>query len=294
MGDLGFPLYSNVKKLEIDGVDVNGRWIATELGGLRSGPTIRRQSSIIGGVGGRRQHPVYADETSIPLPVHIAGAWNPAEDAPHDDKELGLDLNIEWARANICTVGDGVPVTRRAVITHRDGSQRYGQVQVHLELAAEPDGDYDQSGILFVVLAAGVWTDHLPNDDFADAVEFDIETTTLLTGDTTGFTREPDEQDTSSGDTGSPVATAWWKFTAPTDGDVAIDTNGTPFDTVLGVWTGADLASLVEVTSDDDGGIAPDSSVVFSADMGETYYVQVGGYSGGDEGVVTLNIAWAP
>lgn len=62
---------------------------------------------------------------------------------------------------------------------------------------------------------------------------------------------------------------------------------------MLGIYTGASLAALVEVSSNDDNtpfvGLDNFNSLVtFTAVMGTTYYVQLSGYSADEFGIYRL------
>lgn len=87
---------------------------------------------------------------------------------------------------------------------------------------------------------------------------------------------------------------AWWSFTAPTDGVLSLSTSNSLFDTVLAVYTGDRVNALTPVGANDDA--APGSG--FSAleqpvEAGVAYQVAVDGY---DEtsGVVFLEYAFVP
>ena len=77
----------------------------------------------------------------------------------------------------------------------------------------------------------------------------------------------------------------WWSWTAPSNGLVRVDTLGStgptghPLDTVLAVYTGDDLKSLMLVASNNDGYPAPSgpSRLVFRAVAGVTYPIAVAG-----------------
>lgn len=75
--------------------------------------------------------------------------------------------------------------------------------------------------------------------------------------------------------------TAWWTFVGP-GGPVTIDTAGSNFDTVLGVYTGSP-GSFAQVACVDDV-FDPDFSlqarVTIDTTAGVTYYVQAGGFGG--------------
>lgn len=85
------------------------------------------------------------------------------------------------------------------------------------------------------------------------------------------------------------TATVWWRWTAPTNGTFAFSTQGSDFDTVLGVYTNA-AAGLGKVDANDDCGAGGDrtSAVTFDAVMGTTYYIAVGGF-GDDAGSIILS-----
>ncbi|TAL02506.1 MAG: hypothetical protein EPO07_07285 [Verrucomicrobia bacterium] len=83
---------------------------------------------------------------------------------------------------------------------------------------------------------------------------------------------------------------AWWKFTAPSDGVLYLNTTNSTFDTLLAVYTGSTVSSLTEIASNDDAydGIAGGSSLLNVAVRSNvTYRVAVDGFDG-DGGVVFL------
>ncbi len=131
------------------------------------------------------------------------------------------------------------------------------------------------------------------NDDFSAAET--VGAPDSVATSTVGATTEASEPLTCSDlEVGlSPFgATIWYSLTPTDDLDVTIDTAGSGFDTVLGVYTGSQLASLTQVVCDDDYlGMTTDSFVEFVALDGVTYWVQVGGYgTPGAEGDLALAI----
>lgn len=82
----------------------------------------------------------------------------------------------------------------------------------------------------------------------------------------------------------------WWQWTSPGTGQVTVTTDGSSFDTVLAVYTGSAVSSLVAVASNDDVGTETRSAVTFGAKAGTTYQIAVDG-SGVDTGGVQLNIS---
>ena len=94
---------------------------------------------------------------------------------------------------------------------------------------------------------------------------------------------EPDHARISGG------VSVWWTWLAPAPGPVTFDTRGSKFDTLLAVYTGDSLDSLVEVASNDDassGGLQSEAS--FAAEQGQTYHIAIDGI-GGVTGEIVLN-----
>jgi len=89
---------------------------------------------------------------------------------------------------------------------------------------------------------------------------------------------------------GIPASTSvWWTWTAPNSGTWTISTEGSDFDTLLGVYTGSALTNLSFVASDDDSGTYSTSVVIFRAIAGETYQIVVEGFAG-DSGQILLRL----
>src|SRR5579872_721187 len=115
-----------------------------------------------------------------------------------------------------------------------------------------------------------------------------------VTGSTVGATREQGEP-LIVGNAGG--ASIWFSWTAPAAGSVSVDTVGSSFDTLLGVYTGSSVAGLSLVGANDDiGGGVYQSRVSFTAAVGVTYRFVVDGYHSNANGTtatgsVVLN--WA-
>lgn len=125
-----------------------------------------------------------------------------------------------------------------------------------------------------------------PNDDFEERIALSG-SLVVTNGDNTGGSKQVDEPYHSGIYGGRSV---WWSWTAPATDTVTISTAGTVFDTVLAIYTGAELSALTEVASNDDdpnGGVT--SLATFSATSGTTYQIAVDGYNG-DYGSVALRI----
>jgi hypothetical protein len=80
--------------------------------------------------------------------------------------------------------------------------------------------------------------------------------------------------------------TAWWTFTG-TGSDVTIDTAGSDFDTVVGVYVD-DGGSLTQIGCNDDVD-SLQARLTVATEAGVTYYVQVGGF-GGQSGSLVLSL----
>lgn len=114
----------------------------------------------------------------------------------------------------------------------------------------------------------------LPNDDFADA--------TVIAGSIGSVSGSNEEATREAGEpehAGSGLTSVWWRWTAPADGPVVVNTFGSDFDTVLAVYTGT-LADLTEVVANDDDETVDDytSRVEFAAVAGAVYHIAVSGF----------------
>jgi hypothetical protein len=132
------------------------------------------------------------------------------------------------------------------------------------------------------------------NDDFANAA-----TLSGLPANVTGSNAD------ATNETGEPVVgrghSVWWSWTAPSDGDVTVDTCGSElFDTVLAVYTGSNVHNLTPVGSNDyafdncgvTDGPAATSKLSFEATGGQVYKIVVdSGPGSGPEETGTIALA---
>lgn len=97
---------------------------------------------------------------------------------------------------------------------------------------------------------------------------------TTVTGSNVYATREPNEPiHTGTGGDRS----IWWSWRATENSAVTVTTAGSSFDTVLAVYTGANLDELRSVGENDDIGTNSFSQATFNAVAGMTYYLAVDG-----------------
>jgi hypothetical protein len=133
-------------------------------------------------------------------------------------------------------------------------------------------------------------TDAPPNDLFANAIPLNTVNAGAISSNTNA-TRETGEPANPLNRGGRSV---WWRWTAPASMPAVITTDGSALDTILAVYTGADLAHLQLVGADDDGGAdGRDSRVTLQAIAQTTYWIAVDGYDGA-AGLIQLNVnpAW--
>jgi hypothetical protein len=108
-----------------------------------------------------------------------------------------------------------------------------------------------------------------------------------------GAVKQAGEPDIIPGDPGGSAV--WYSWTPLIGGVATFTTEGSDFDTVLGVYTGTAPSKLVQVPSainnDDDGGYLS-STVSFNASALTTYEILVDGYYGAQGDIVlTWNVA---
>ena len=81
--------------------------------------------------------------------------------------------------------------------------------------------------------------------------------------------------------------TAWWTFEG-TGGDVTVDTAGSDFDTIVGVYTD-DGGGLAPIGCVDDVDESLQARITIATEAGVTYFVQAGGF-GGQSGTLVLSV----
>jgi subtilisin len=149
------------------------------------------------------------------------------------------------------------------------------------------DGYYGDSGAIILNLATEMGV--VPaNDDFSNAIALSG-IPLSISGSNEGASKESGEPDHGGNSGGRSV---WWSWTAQTSETVEIDTFGSTFDTILGVYSGTQIYNLTTIVSNDDSISNLQSRVSFQTVVGTTYYVAVDGY-GGEVGNIGLNISGA-
>ena len=112
------------------------------------------------------------------------------------------------------------------------------------------------------------------NDNFASATPISG-TTRSVSGSNFNATRETYEQ--NHGAT-SGYSSVWHAWTPTVSGSYTLSTSGSGFDTLLGVYTGTSLSSLLLVAANNNSTTGVTwSKVRFGASAGTTYYIAVDG-----------------
>ncbi len=115
-----------------------------------------------------------------------------------------------------------------------------------------------------------------PNDDFGAATPIGAaphSTTQNVAGATTAA-----DDPTFTCTSGQKYRTVWYQYTAPSAQPLIVNTLGSDYDTVLGVWTGS-RGSLSPIACSDDALGTAQSQVQFIPSPGTTYYIEAASYS---------------
>jgi PASTA domain len=126
------------------------------------------------------------------------------------------------------------------------------------------------------------------NDLFANAAELTGRSSTVAATSVEAMKElnEPNHAANSGG------ASIWYWWTAPAGGRVVVGTCYSEFNTLLGVYTGDAVGSLVQVAANDNS-CGQQSRLSFQAVSGTTYRIAVDGF-GGDSGYVALTLDLTP
>jgi uncharacterized repeat protein (TIGR02543 family) len=117
----------------------------------------------------------------------------------------------------------------------------------------------------------------LAGDDFITALPLSGSSVTTVATNV-GMSKEPGEPNHAGNPGGKSI---WWRWMAPSSGPVTVTTAGSPFNTLLGIYTGQAVSSLTLIASDNNsGGTSNRSRVAFSAVAGTIYNIAVDGVNG--------------
>ncbi len=151
------------------------------------------------------------------------------------------------------------------------------------------DGYNAASGTVKINLSQAAPAVAPANDNFANAITLTGSAATITGATNVNATKESGEP-SHAGNTGGH--SIWYNWTAPANGTVTLNTAGSSFDTLLGVYKGTAVNALTTVASNDDvSSTNRTSAVTFTAVAGTTYRIAVDGWAGAT-GTVNLNLSF--
>ncbi len=130
------------------------------------------------------------------------------------------------------------------------------------------------------------------NDFFVNAILL-TNTSGVVSMGSTNASKEVGEPDIAGNPGGKSI---WWSFTAPSDGVLTLNTTNSTFDTLLGLFTGTNVANLTAIAENDDaypgapGGFSFINQAVRS---NQVYSIAVDGFDGA-AGTVSLSYSFVP
>lgn len=140
-------------------------------------------------------------------------------------------------------------------------------------------GTGSKGGAIYPPIQIGLWLTPQPtpvNDNFAAG--------TVMSGlawRAGGYNYNATAQSGEPNHAGIPASkSVWWKWTAPSSGQVTLNATGSSFMPALEVYTGTQLNNLASVVASTAG------SVLFQALAGQTYDIVADGYSTTGDGIV--------
>lgn len=152
------------------------------------------------------------------------------------------------------------------------------------------DGSWDDFEIEFSGFSAPP-----PNDNFANRVDLPYHYAVTVDGTTDGATNEvgSSEPVTNPGSHSPPYPSVWYEYQSPNynnePSDIIFDTEGSPTDTFLEIFTGSFLGGLVLQASDHNSGVGGRSKIIHSSNGDVNYKIRVSSPPG-SEGPFSLHI----
>ena len=175
-------------------------------------------------------------------------------------------IDNKLADWNVNSLASGVYTLR--LRTSGTGSVQNAEYRIQIETSGPPPANDDCSTPTIINL--------LPYQDVQD---------------TSSATDSPNDPTLHCIDS-SAFNTVWYSYTAAAQSTINIDTLGSNYDTVLGVWQG-NCGSLINIACNDDVGAGVTSEVSFQAAAGVTYLIEVASYSSGGGSTSSLYVAEA-
>lgn len=219
---------------------------------------------------------------------------SPASGLSASDNTFGDRIRVAWTagsgatsydiyRHTTTTFASATLLANVTATTYDDLSSAHGTVYFYWVVARNSAGTSAAAGP-----ESGSHHSATQNDLFANRALLSGNSVNA-SGDNLGAGKESGEPDHAGDSGGNSI---WWSWTAPSAGTLTIDTFGSDFDTVLGVYTGTNVAALFPVASNDDFN-GSTSRVSFVVTSGTVYQIAVDGYRG-EAGNVQLHLAFQP
>lgn len=189
-------------------------------------------------------------------------------------------LRYQW-RHNGANIPDGTNAVLGPLFVQQDAGGMYSVV-------VENDVGVATSESAFVIVQNTLVA---PADSFAEATSLNLQIgCTILKSSTAGLTREPGEP-LHAGSRGG--ASGWYRWTAPLNAHVTLDTAGSGFDTLLAVYVGNEVSHLTRVASSEDSGGHLTSRLEFVGLQGTEYWIAIDGFDG-EQGDLSLTLILQP
>jgi len=130
------------------------------------------------------------------------------------------------------------------------------------------------------------------NDNFSSATPITLSgNSATLTASSIGASQEAGEPHHGHNNDGASI---WWKWTAPANGTLTVNTLGTNFDTVLAAYTGGSVDSLSQLAANDDtSDTERRSTITITVTNGTTYSFAAAGWDA-QWGTVRLSVGFTP
>lgn len=127
------------------------------------------------------------------------------------------------------------------------------------------------------------------NDNFANAIKVPFQQSwSQATSNRNATIEGAVEQGLAHGGRGDATASIWYAWSLPQRTPVIVDTAGSTFDTVIGVYRGTALTNLELVAQADNIGSRKEAWVKFVAEPNVSYKIAVAGVPPSDQGLVQV------
>jgi len=205
-------------------------------------------------------------------------------------KILAPGVNITSAGIMLSGTSQAAPHVAGAIAVLRSAfpSETPSQLQSRLINSRVPRVTDTRNNLSFPRLDLLQALANLPaNDTFENASILSNTTNSGSISSSSILATKVEVEPNHAGNTGGQ--SVWWKWTAPANGQLSIDTHDSNYDTLLAVYTGTAVNALSNLTSNDNDGFGlGNSSVLLQAQAGQEYKIAVDGADGA-AGFVQLN-----